>query len=113
MEVKTVLLEYVIIIVATLAVGLIAGYFSRKLIAEARITSAEEAAKKIIDKANQEANAIKEKQLEAKEEAHRLRHEIEKECRDRRADLQRIERRLQQKENLDRKTNAIERKKRS
>ncbi|HOL17081.1 MAG TPA: Rnase Y domain-containing protein, partial [Bacillota bacterium] len=77
MEVKAALLEYVIITVATLAVGLAAGYIIRKLIAEARITSAEEAAKKIIDEANQEANAIKrEKQLEAKEEAHRLRHEI-------------------------------------
>ncbi len=112
MEVKAALLEYVIITVATLAVGLAAGYIIRKLIAEARITSAEEAAKKIIDEANQEANAIKrEKQLEAKEEAHRLRHEIERELKERRSDLQRIERRLQQKEeNLDRKTNAIERK---
>ena len=63
--------------IAALAVGIIAGYYIRKLIAEARITSAEEAAKKILEEAEQEANALKrEKYLEAKEEAHRLRNEM-------------------------------------
>lgn len=106
------IMEYVLITIAILAVGLSAGYFIRKLIAEARFTSAEAAAKKIIEEANQEANAIKrEKYLEAKEESHRLRHEVERESKERRSDLQRTERRLLQKEeNLDRKTNAIERK---
>ena len=64
--------------IAVLAVGISAGYYIRKLIAEARITSAEAAAKKIIEEAAQEANALKrEKYLEAKE-AHRLRNELER-----------------------------------
>ncbi len=105
---------YIIIGTAVLAliIGVVAGYFVRKLLAEAKITSAEEAAKKVIEEAEQEANAIKrEKYLEAKEEAHKLRNEFERESRERRNEQQRIERRLVQKEeSLDRKTNSIERK---
>lgn len=105
---------YIIIGTAVLAliVGVVAGYFVRKLLAEAKITSAEEAAKKVIEEAEQEANAIKrEKYLEAKEEAHKLRNEFDRESRERRNEQQRIERRLVQKEeSLDRKTNSIERK---
>ncbi|MEW5785336.1 MAG: ribonuclease Y [Bacillota bacterium] len=104
--------ENVLMIIAALVVGAIAGYFIRKLIAEARIASAETAAKKILDEAKQEASALKrEKYLEAKEEAHRLRNEVERESKERRSELQRVERRLMQKEeSLDRKTGFIERK---
>lgn len=105
-------MDTALIIIVTLAMGVAAGYFARKLIAEARISTAETAAKKMLDEARSEASALKrEKQLEAKEEAHRLRHEIEKESKERRSELQRIERRLIQKEeSLDRKTGFIERK---
>lgn len=52
--------------------------------------------------------------MEAKEETHRLRNEIEQEERTRRAELQRTERRLLQKEeSLDRKLEALERKEES
>jgi ribonucrease Y len=105
-------MELLLIAIAGLTLGLAAGYFARKLIAEARIATAEAAAKKILEDAKQEAGAIKrEKQLEVKEESHRLRNELERESRERRAELQRVERRLMQKEeSLDRKTGFIERK---
>jgi ribonucrease Y len=101
-----------LMIIAALILGLGGGYFIRKLIAEAKISSAETAAKKILEEAEQEANSIKrEKQLEAKEEVHRLRTEVERENKDRRAEIQRMERRLLQKEEtLDRKTANVERK---
>ncbi|MFY9257610.1 MAG: ribonuclease Y [Dethiobacteria bacterium] len=103
---------YILTAVIALLLGVIAGYFVRKLLAEARISSAETAAQKIVEEAKQEAKAIqREKFLEAKEEAHRLRNEIERESRERRNELQRIERRLSQKEDsLDRKTNFREKK---
>lgn len=103
---------YILTAVIALLLGVIAGYFVRKLLAEARISSAETAAQKIVEEAKQEAKAIqREKFLEAKEEAHRLRNEIERESRERRNELQRIERRLSQKEDsLDRKTNFMEKK---
>jgi ribonucrease Y len=111
MEVKN-MIENLLLSVAALLVGLAAGYFIRKMIAEAKISSAEAAAKKIIEEANHEANSMKrEKQLEAKEEAHRLRNDLEKESRERRSELQRLERRLVQKEeSLDRKINNVEQK---
>ena len=49
--------------------------------------------------------------LEAKEESMRTRNELEKETKERRAELQRYERRvLAKEETLDKKTEAIERK---
>ncbi len=106
------MLEYLFTALVALAIGFGAGYIIRKLIAEAKISSAESAAKKILDEANHEANALKrEKQLEAKEEAHRLRTELEKESKERRSELQRMERRLLQKEeSLDRKILNVEKK---
>ncbi len=106
------MLETLLMITAALLVGLGGGYLIRKMIAEAKISSAEAAAKKIIEEANQEANSLKrEQQLEAKEEAHRLRTELERESKERRSELQRMERRLDQKEeSLDRKLSNLERK---
>jgi len=106
------LLETVLIIVAALIVGIGGGYFIRKMIAEAKISSAEAAAKKIIDEAEQKADSLKrEKELEAKEETHRLRSELDKETKERRSELQRLERRLVQKEeSLDKKISNTERK---
>nr|WP_277817263.1 ribonuclease Y [Koleobacter methoxysyntrophicus] len=90
----------------------IIGYFVRKYIAEAKIISAEEAAKKILEEAEKEAEASKrESILEAKEEVHKLRTEFDKEIKERRNELQRIERRLLQKEeSLDKKTETLEKK---
>jgi ribonuclease Y len=84
----------------------------RKIIAEAKITNAEELAKKLVSDAEKEAETLKKEQLlEAKEEVHRLRNEFEKEARERRNEQQRIERRLIQKEeSLDKKIDAIEKK---
>jgi ribonuclease Y len=102
-------------ILANLIVGLIAlaaGYLIRKYIAEAKIQSAEESAKKIIEDAENKAESIKrESVIEAKEEILKLKNEAEKEQRERRNELQRTERRLIQKEEaLDRKLESIEKK---
>lgn len=93
-------------------IALAAGYFIRKYIAEAKINSAEESAKKIIEDAENKAESIKRESLiEAKEEILKLKNEAEKEQRERRNELQRSERRLIQKEeSLDRKLESIEKK---
>lgn len=99
-----------IIAVVTGLLGIGCGYIVRKMIAEARIASAEEAAQRIIEDAKRESEAKKkEALLEAKEEVHKLRNELERENKERRIELQRSERRLVQKEeNLDRKLDALE-----
>ncbi|MGM0652727.1 MAG: ribonuclease Y [Bacillota bacterium] len=106
------MLETILISIAVLIAGIGCGYFIRKLIAEAKISSAESAAKKIIEEAKHESSALKrESQLEAKEEAHRMRNELDNEIKERRSELQRLERRLDQKEeSLDRKLNNVEKK---
>lgn len=98
------------IVIGLLGVG--AGYLIRKYIAEAKIASAEAAAQKIIQDAQRLAEAKKKEIiLEGKEEVHKLRSDLEKEHRERRTELQRLERRLLQKEeNLDRKLDSLEKK---
>jgi ribonuclease Y len=97
------------------AVGLVVGYFIRKSIAEAKISSAEEAAEQIRENALKEVEALKkETVLEAKDDVHKIRTEAEKEIRDRRNEIQRQERRLIQKEEtLDRKIESLEKKEES
>ncbi len=92
--------------------GVIAGYFIRKNISEAKIGQAENLAKEIIDKANKDSETVqKEKLLEAKEEIHKLRAEAEKENKERRSELQKFERRvIQKEETLDKKLLGLEQK---
>jgi ribonucrease Y len=94
------------------ALAAFVGYYVRKYIAEAKIASAEEAAKNIINDSIKEADAKKrELILEAKEEVHKLRTESDNEIKERRQEQQRIDKRLIQKEEtLDRKLENIERK---
>jgi len=101
-----------------LVAGLIAfllGYLLRRYVAEARIRSAEEAARRIIEDAQKEAEAKKREAIvEAKDEAFRLKREAEHEIREQRAELQRLERRLvQREESQDRKTEAFEQRERT
>jgi len=98
------------LIIAAAIISLIAGYTYRKKIAEGKIASAEEAARKIIENAERQSEAAKrEALLEAKEEAHRIRSDVEKENRERKNELQRLERRiLVREETLDRKTEMLE-----
>lgn len=102
-------------ILSGVVVGIIAGYFIRKNISEAKIGQAENLAKEIIDKANKDSETVqKEKLLEAKEEIHKLRAEAEKENKERRNDLQKFERRVVQKEEtLDKKLQSLEQKENS
>lgn len=92
------------------------GYSYRRKVAEFKINSAEEEAKKIIEGAKSKAvkdaeHAKKERLLEAKEEIHKERNELDKEIKERRNELQRQERRVQQKEDaIDKKTQVLEKK---
>jgi ribonuclease Y len=98
-------------IIGLLAGGAV-GYTARKRIAERKISSAEQEAEKLLDDARKGADsAKKEVLLEAKDEAHRIRLEVEQEMKDRRSEQQRTEKRLLQKEEtLDRKADQIEKK---
>ncbi|MCU9611989.1 ribonuclease Y [Caldibacillus lycopersici] len=102
-------LEIIISILLGL-VGVVAGYFIRKSVAEAKIAGAKDAAEQIVEDAKREAESLKkEALLEAKDEIHKLRTETERELRERRSELQKQENRLLQKEeNLDRKDETLD-----
>ena len=76
------------------------------------VGTAEDKAREIIDEALKTAEAKKrEGLLEVKEESIRTKNELDKEIKERRAEVQRYERRIQQKEeNIDKKSDAIEKK---
>ncbi|HLV09546.1 MAG TPA: ribonuclease Y [Halanaerobiales bacterium] len=105
----------ILYVIAIVPIGIVIGYFIRKYIAEARIQSAEEEAKKISETAEREAESKKrEIVLEAKEVAHKIKEEVDKENQKRRNELQRLENRLMHKEeSLDRKTEMLDRKEQS
>ncbi|MGE5629809.1 MAG: Rnase Y domain-containing protein, partial [Caulobacteraceae bacterium] len=100
----------IIIYAAIALVTFLVGYLVRRYIAESKIKNAEEQSRKIVAEAEKQAETKKkEVVLEAKEEVHKLRSELDKETRDRRNEIQRIERRLLQREELlDKKVETIE-----
>lgn len=82
----------------------------QKKVVEAKLGSADEKARSIIDEAVKTAETKKrESLLEVKEESIRTKNELDREIKERRAEIQRNERRVEQKEsNLDKKLDAIE-----
>lgn len=104
---------YVIIsLLVGLTLGSLVGWFIRKTVAEKTISSAEIEAKRIRVNADTEAEAKKREAIvAAKEEVMLIRNDVEKETRERRNELQRMERRyLQKEETLERKLETLERK---
>ncbi len=107
-------MDVVIAVLVTLVVTAVVVYFVttayHKKVTEAKIGNAEDKAREIIDEAVKAAETKKrEATLEAKEESIRVKNDLDKEVKERRAELQRSERRIVQKEeNLDKKLETIE-----
>lgn len=109
------LLEIVISVAAAVVgcvIGVFVGITYRKKFAEAKIGSAEEEAKRIIDEGTKEAETRKKEALiEAKEEILRVKNENERENKNRRSELNQLEKRLVSKEeSLERKVESLDRK---
>ena len=109
------ILTLVLVLVAAAVAGALGFYLGgedRKRTAEAKIGSAEEEAKRIVNDAIKAAEQKrKETIIEAKDEAFKLKSDADKEIKDRRAEITRQERRIDQKEEaLDKRTAQMERK---
>ena len=109
------ILTVVLVLVAAAVAGALGFYLggeNRKRTAEAKIGSAEEEAKRIVNDAIKAAEPKrKETIIEAKDEAFKLKSDADKEIKDRRAEITRQERRIDQKEEaLDKRTAQMERK---
>ena len=101
---------YIIICTVVAVLGGIAGFLVRKRFSEARIVSAKEAARHIIEEAEKEADILKkEALLQAKEKFYQEKAEFEKETVEKRQEIQNLEKRISQKEShLDKKVELIE-----
>jgi len=100
--------EPVVVIVAAVAavVGVLLGFFGRQLMASNAIKQAEHYSQRLVAEARAKQKEIV---LEGKDEALHLRRAAEEEAREQRANLQRSERRLLDREEaLDRKVGAYE-----
>nr|WP_207723358.1 ribonuclease Y [Roseburia zhanii] len=106
--------EVIIAVIVTLVLAVPITYLItvayRKKVSDQKIGSAEEKAREIIDEAVKTAETKKrETLLEVKEETIKSKNDLDKEIRERRAEIQRNERRIVQKEeNLDKKLESIE-----
>ena len=110
-------METLIIVAAiliSLAIGLLIGMFIRKKIAESKIESAEQEAKRLVELAKIEAeNLRKEEIFKAKEEIMNARNELDQEIKERRGEIQKQESRIIQKEeNLEKRSENFEKKER-
>ena len=105
-------LSVVITLLVVAPVAWLLAVSHRKKTYEAKIGSAEEKSREIIDEALKTAETTKrEAVLEAKEESLKTKNELEKETKERRAELQRYEKRVLSKEEaLDKKAEQMEKK---
>lgn len=99
-------------VLISIAIGIIIGIAYRKKVAESKINSAEEEAKKLVEMAKIEAENLKKAEIiKAKEEIVNSRRELDQEIKERRGEVQKQEARLIQKEeNLDRRSENFEKK---
>ena len=101
---------YAIVAVIALALGVAAGYLYRKNAMEKKLGQTEEVARNLLEDATRKAEERKkEALLEAKEEIIRLKSDLDKEVRDRRSEVTRLERRVNQREEqFDKKLDNLE-----
>lgn len=94
----------------TLIIGLVIGYFFKKMSDEKQLTGAKANAEAIVDDAIKQAQTLKREALfEAKEENLKYRKEVEAELKERRNEVNRLETRLiQREENLDKKSDNLD-----
>ena len=111
MPVVMTIIAVVITLVIAVPVSALVAVNYRKMVVEAKLGSADEKARQIIDDALKVAETKKrEALLEAKEESLKTKNELERETRERRTELQRYEKRvLSKEESVDKKADALER----
>lgn len=110
--------EQIMIIGTGLVTVIIAGaiilYLAKTKLSTAQniLSSAEKESIKIVEDSKAKVEALKKESiLEAKDEVHRLRNDFDKDLRERRSEIQRLERRtIQKEEAIDKKTEQLEKK---
>jgi ribonuclease Y len=106
-------IEMYIIIISVIVIAFLGGaigFLVRKRFSEARIVSAKEVARRLIEEAEKRAEILKkEALLQAKDKFYQEKAEFEKETMEKRQELQNLERRIMQREShLDKRVEVLE-----
>jgi ribonuclease Y len=102
----------IILLLAALGIGLLVGYMVMNALSKKKIASSESLASRIIDEAKKEAeNITKESMLQAKEKLLKVKTEVERDTRERKGELDAVERRIRSmEENLERRMDSLSQK---
>jgi ribonuclease Y len=100
---------YVLVILASLVAGIIIGYIFKNILSAKKIKSSESLAARIVEESKKEAETIKKESiLQAKENLLKIKADFDKETKDRRSDLDVLEKRIRSKEeNLDKRLDSL------
>jgi ribonuclease Y len=109
-EVRSLEFIILIILIGSLGIGCLIGFFIRMKIIERRISQSKLKGKEILDESKKEANnIIKEARIQQKDELYRSRTEFDKETKGRKEELYNLEKRfMQREENLEKKINLLD-----
>ncbi len=108
-------LVYALLIILVFFLGGIVGFYIRRFIAESKISGAEKEAQRIKEMAIQEAD-LKSKEIisKAREEAVKIKNDLERELKNRKLEIQKLETRLLQREEMiDKKSDAVDKRERA
>jgi ribonuclease Y len=90
---------WIIVVLVAAVLAAVGGFFGRKYLGEARIASAETAARKMLEEAERQAESLRrEARVELKDELHQVRSRAEAEVKERRQELTQLENRLLSRE---------------
>jgi ribonuclease Y len=100
---------YVLVILTSLVAGIIIGYIFKNILSAKKIKSSESLAARIVEESKKEAETIKKEAiLQAKENLLKIKADFDKETKDRRSDLDVLEKRIRSKEeNLDKRLDSL------
>jgi len=101
---------YIVAICIVALLGAVVGFLVRKRFAETKIVSAKEAARRVVEEAEQKAEILKkEALLQAKDKFYQEKADFEKETGEKRQELQNLEKRIIQREShLDKKIELLD-----
>ena len=102
----------ILALLVVLAVGGVLGFIVKQRLSRTKLESCENLSRRIIDEAKKEAETIKKEAiLQAKENLLKVKTEFEKDSRDRKVELDALERRIRSKEeNLERRIDLLSQK---
>ena len=107
------IISVILTAVIAIVIGGLIGYLVRKISVDKKVGKTEQVVSKMLEDAQTECRTIKkEAVLEAKEQDLKLRNEFERDTKEKKIEIQRMEQRLlQREENLDKKEESLQKKK--